>query len=317
MYMQNENIKELAGQALRKAALNEEAKEYLLHNPVLFNLLLKAARRYIGGETLTETLKTREALQNQGLMTSLEFMGENVTNVAEANEAREEFLRIIESVRNSQRQERVSLDLSHLGIFLNKALGIDNFKKLAKVAQEANVDLFISAEGLDKTDEILEAYFQFSKEFPNVHITVQAYLHRSQKDIEQILKNSRGKIRLVKGAYTGPKELFLPRGSELNHRYMELLQMVLDAGRYCSIATHDPAMIQHIVSLLKLLQVSATQYEFEMLYGIESELLDNLKKQGHPCRQYIVYGKEWYLYLCNRISEYPDNLFRALIDIMA
>lgn len=315
--MLNENIKALAGQALKKAALNEEAKEYLLHNPVLFNLLLKAARRYIGGETLTETLKVRKELQNQGLMTSLEFMGENVTNVTEANAATEEFLRIIESVKNSQGQERVSLDLSHLGIFLNKDLGIDNFKKLAKAAQEGNVDLFISAEGLDKTEEILEAYFQFSKEFPNVHITVQAYLHRSKQDIEQILKNSRGKIRLVKGAYTGPKQLFLPRGSELNQRYMELLQMVLEADRYCSIATHDPAMIQRIVALLKLLQVPVTQYEFEMLYGIESELLNNLKKQGHPCRQYIVYGKEWYLYLCNRISEYPDNIFRALIDIMA
>lgn len=315
--MLNENIKELAGQALRKAALNEEAKEYLLGHPILFNLLLKAARRYIGGETLTETLETRKVLQSQGLMTSLEFMGENVTNVIEANEATEEFLRIIESVKNSQGQDRVSLDLSHLGIFLNNTLGIDNFKKLAKVAQECNVDLFISAEGLDKTDQILDAYLQFSKEFPNVHITVQAYLHRSKKDIEQILKNSQGKIRLVKGAYAGPKELFLPRGRELNQRYMDLLRMILDADRYCSIATHDSAMIQGIVSLLKLLKVPVTQYEFEMLYGIESELLDNLKKQGHPCRQYIVYGKEWYLYLCNRISEYPDNLFRALIDIMA
>ncbi len=317
VHMQNENIKELAGQALRKAALNEEAKEYLLHNPVLFNLLLKAARRYIGGETLTETLETRKAIQNQGLMTSLEFMGENVTNVTEANEATEEFLRVIKAVKNSQRQERVSLDLSHLGIFLNKAVGMDNFKKLAQAAQEGNVDLFISAEGLDTTDEILETYFQFSKEFPNVHITVQAYLHRSKKDIEQILKNTKGKIRLVKGAYAGPKELFLLRGSELNHRYMELLQVILKASRYCSIATHDPAMITNIVALLKQLQVPVMHYEFEMLYGIQSDLLRNLNKQGHPCRQYIVYGKEWYLYLCNRISEYPDNLFRALIDITA
>ena len=315
--MSNGNIKELAGQALKKTALNQEAKEYLLHNPVLFNLLLKAARRYIGGETLEETLKTRKTLQSQGLMTSLEFMGENVTNVTEANEATEEFLKIIESVKNSQRQERVSLDLSHLGIFLNESLGMQNFRKLAKAAQEGDIDLFISAEGLDKTDEILEAFIQFSKEFANVHITVQAYLHRSKKDIEQILKNSRGKIRLVKGAYAGPKELFLQRGRELNDRYVELLQMVLDSGRYSSIATHDSAIIERIVALLRSLQVPATQYEFEMLFGIESELLGDLKKQGHPCRQYIVYGKEWYLYLCNRISEYSDNLFRALIDVMA
>lgn len=311
----NENLKEMASQALKKAALNEDAKEYLLHNPVLFNLLLKAARRYIGGETLAEALETKNTLQTQGLMTSLEFMGENVANVSEANESKEEFLRIIQSVKNSQGQERISLDLSHLGIFLNKPRGIDNFRQLAKAAQKGNIDLFISAEGLDKTDEILDVYFQFSKEFPNVHITVQAYLHRSKKDIQHILKNSNGKIRLVKGAFAGPNELFLPRGSEMDHQYMELLQMVLDSGRYCSIATHDSTIIQQIVPLLKQLKVPVTHYEFEMLYGIESELLNNLKKEGHPCRQYIVYGKEWYLYLCNRISEYPDNLFRALIDI--
>ena len=213
-------------------------------------------------------------------------------------------------------RSRISLDLSHLGIWLNEDLAIKNFRKLAEVAQEGKVDLFISAEGLDTTDKILETYTQFSKEFDNVHITVQVYLHRSKKDIEHILKNSRGSIRLVKGAYEGPKELFLQRGHELNDRYVELLQIVLDAGRYCSIATHDPAMIERIVALLKLWKVPPTQYEFEMLFGIESELLIHLKKQGHRCRQYIVYGKEWYLYLCNRISENPDNLFRALVDIM-
>lgn len=314
--MSDLNIKELAGQALKKAALNEQAKKYLLQNPILFKLLLKAAKRYIGGETLEETLQTRVSLQNQGLMTSVEFMGENVTTFSEANEATEEFLKIIESVKNSKRQERVSLDLSHLGLLLDESLALNNFRKLAKAALEADIDLFISAEGMDKTDKIFETYIQLSKEFPNVHITVQAYLHRSKKDIEQILKNTRGKIRLVKGAYDGPKELFLPRGSELNDRYMELLQMVWDANRYCSIATHDPIMIEHIDALLKRKQVPKTHYEFEMLLGIESERLLDLQRQGHPCRQYIVYGKEWYLYLCNRISECPDNVFRALIDIL-
>jgi proline dehydrogenase len=265
---------------------------------------------------LEETLKTREILQNQGLMTSLELMGENATTVNEANAVAEEFLRIIESVKSSPKQERVTLDLSHLGLFLNKTLCMANLRKLAKAAQEDHIDIFIGAEGMDKTDEILEAYRELSKEFANVNITVQAYLHRSKNDIENLLNNTRGKIRLVKGAYAGPKELFLERGPKLNDRYVELLQMILDAGRYCSIATNDPIMIDRITALLKQLQTPNTQYEFEMLFGVQSELLRSLNKKGHPCRQYVVYGKEWYLYLCNRISEHPDNLFRALVDIM-
>ena len=109
-------IRQQASEALRKAAISEEAKAYLLSNPVLFNLLLKAARRYIGGETLEEALATRKALRGQGFATSLEFMGESVTTAAEAKEATQEFLRIIKTLKTENQPDRVSLDLSHLGL---------------------------------------------------------------------------------------------------------------------------------------------------------------------------------------------------------
>ncbi len=305
-------IRKRASEALRKAALNEDAKAYLLNNPLLFKMLLKAARRYIGGENLEQALATRKKLQAQGLATSLEFMGENVTNAAEANEATQEFLRIIQAVKPGP--DRVSLDLSHIGLFLDRDLGMENFRLLAKAGE--NIDLFISAEGLDRTEQILEAYFLFSKEFSNVHITLQAYLHRTKQDLERVLKSSRGKVRMVKGAYDGPKDQLLTRGPELNNRYIEMCETLFQAGRYCSIATHDQEILDLILPSLKKHRVNPEKYEFEMLYGIGTDKLKELKKEGHPCRQYIVYGKEWYLYLCNRIAENPDNLFHALVDIM-
>lgn len=308
------DIKTKASLSLKKSALNHEAKAYLLNNPVLFNLALKAAKRYIGGETLEEALTTREALQKAGYMTSLEFMGENVTTKEEAIDATHEFLRIIKALKNSPKKERVSLDLSHLGLQLDHKLGMDNFKLLAEESKNTSVELVISAEGTDATENILQAYLELSKKYPHVHITLQVYLHRSAKDLERLLKESKGKIRLVKGAYDGPKELFLERGDELDDRYVAFVEKLLSEGRPCSIATHDPKMIARILPLIK--KYKPSHYEFEMLYGIGDELFSKLKSEGHPCRRYIVYGKEWYLYLLNRISEYPDNLFQAVVDLL-
>lgn len=310
-------IRQQAGEALRKAAINEEAKAYLLSHHVLFNLLLKAARRFISGENLEEALATRKRLHLQGLQTSLEFMGENVTTVADAKEATHEFLKVIKALQAENKSDRISLDLSHLGLFLDHELGMENFRILAKASENTSIELFISGEGLDRTDEVLDAYFQFSREFSHVNITLQAYLHRTSKDLERVLKESRGKVRMTKGAFEGPKELFLSRGSELNERYIEMINILFDAKRYCSIATHDPQIIDRIIPILEKRHMQPSMYEFEMLYGIGTDKLNDLKNQGYPCRQYLVYGKEWYLYLCNRIAENPENVFQAIVDIMA
>ncbi|MCE5318717.1 MAG: proline dehydrogenase family protein [Parachlamydia sp.] len=305
-----------ASEALKKAALNLEAKDYLLNNPLLFNLLLKAARRYIGGETLEEALETRKALQDQGFATSLEFMGESVHTADEAKEATREFLRLIEALKADNKPERVSLDLSHLGLFLDVKLGIDNFKLLANASRDSQIDLFISAEGVDKTQQILDTYLLFSQEYPHVSITLQTYLKRAKQDLARILKESHGKVRLVKGAYDGPQDQFVPHGPELNDRYIECMEILFESGRFCSIATHDPDILKRIIPLLDKQKIPSSKYEFEMLNGIGNNALSELKQQGHPARLYVVYGKEWYLYLCNRLSENPDAIFRALVDVL-
>lgn len=301
-----------ASEALKKAALNLDAKAYLLNNPLLFNLLLKAARRYIGGETLEQALETRKTIQAQGIATSLEFIGESVHTPAEAREATEEFLRLIEALKIEKKPERVSVDLSHLGFFLDRKLGVENFRRLAEASRGSQIDLFISAEGADKTQPILDAYLQFSQEYPHVNYTLQIYLKRADKDLERLLNESRGKIRIVKGAFDAPKDQIVERGTALNARFIEFIKKVLKARRFCSIATHDP----HIIEQLEKSEMDPSLYEFEMLYGISNDQMHHLKQKGHPARFYVVYGREWYLYLCNRLSENPDDIFRSIVDIM-
>ena len=201
-------------------------------------------------------------------------------------------------------------------MFLDSELGIENFRLLAEASKNSQIDLVISAEGLDRTQAVLDTYLMFSAEYPHVAITLQAYLHRTKNDLAVVLKESQGKVRMVKGAFDGSKELFLPRGPELENRYIEYVQTILDAGRFCSIATHDNELLNRILLILDQHQISHSSYEFEMLYGINTERLTELKNQGYPTRCYIVYGKEWYLYLCNRLAERPDDIFRAIVDIL-
>ncbi|GAB3165197.1 proline dehydrogenase family protein [Telluribacter humicola] len=305
-----------ASEALKLAALNESAKDFLLNNPQLFAVLLKAAKRYIGGENLQEAIQTAKKFNSAGLPTSLEFMGESISSTNEANEVTQEFLTLIEAIKKENITSIVSLDLSHIGLAVDKELALDNFKLIAQTAKQSEIDVIISAEGVERTDEIIHTFCKISPDFPNVGLTLQAYLYRTPKDLERILKETQGKIRVVKGAFATPIGHSIGRGDQLDDVYINTVETLLVNNRKCSIATHHDKIQDRVKRLLDKHQTPKTNYEFEMLLGIREDLLNDLKKEGYPCRKYIVYGKEWYLYMCNRIAENPDNIFQAIIDIV-
>ena len=304
-----------AAASLRKAAINERAKEYILRNEVLFKTLKKAANRYIGGEDLEETLEKVLIQERAGYRSGIEFMGENTLTAFEAKQATAEFLKACYRIKSVGLDAALSLDLSHIGLSKSKALCMDNLMEICQAAASGNIEVTISAEGTDKTDDVLDIYLLASKMFSNLSITLQAYLHRTKDDFQEVLKRA-GRVRLVKGAFETPAGLSLPRGAALNERYLELLDTLLTQDHKCAIATHDVFVQQQAEQLIILHQPEAQQYEFESLYGIGSDQLAKLKQRGHPVKIYFVYGQQWYLYLCNRIAEQPLNLFTALNDIV-
>lgn len=310
-----QELLKLGSDALRKAALNLEAKEFVLSNPALYQTLRKAAGRYIGGENLAETIQKVNRQAALGYKTSIEFMGESTKTEAEAAAATQEFRNIVQEISSRALNATVSLDLSHIGLSISKELCLANLEQICGDAQQHNIEVIISAEGHERTDEVINAYLQVSKRFSNASITLQAYLHRSQDDLEELMKQS-GRVRVVKGAFDTPEGIALPRGEALNQRYLGFVEQLLSAGHLCSIATHDHYIQQEAKKIFEKIKPPRNIYEFESLYGIQSEQLAELKEQGYPVKMYFVYGKEWYLYLCNRIAEYPLNLFRAVADIV-
>ncbi|WP_233194598.1 proline dehydrogenase family protein [Aquimarina sp. I32.4] len=144
---------------------------------------------------------------------------------------------------------------------------------------------------------------------------MQAYLYRSKDDFKDLIKE-KGRVRIVKGAFKVPEGLSIPRGQKLDEVYLSYVDQLLSAKHLCSIATHDHSIQQEAKKIINYYKSTHQIYEFESLYGIQTEQLITLKNEGYKTKLYLVYGKEWYLYLCNRIAEYPLNLFRALSDIV-
>lgn len=304
-------------EALRQIALNEEIKAYVLQHPPLYAPLLQAALRFIGGETLAQCTETAKALNQQGFAVTIDYMGESNRDAEMAEQATQEFLNVIQAIGAQNLDSSVSLDLSHIGMVIDAELGYKNAYILAEAAQNAGLEIMISMEGTDRTSLILEIHQRLCETFNNVGVTLQAYLHRTSADLESVLQRP-GKIRLVKGAYAAPAHLAKPRGAELNESYRQLMETLLISGHSCSIATHDPALLDPILEYAhKLIQeqnIEQDKIEFEMLKGVTPERLQAMQKRGYRTRIYLPYGQEWHLYLCNRLAEHPPNIYQAITD---
>jgi proline dehydrogenase len=306
-------------ETLKQVALDEKIKTYVLQHPSLYQSLLQAALRFIGGETLTDCVQTVKSLNQQGFAVTIDYMGESTRDVDMAQQATQEFLYVIQAIAEQNLDSSISLDLSHIGMVIDAELGYKNACILAKAAQKLGLEMMISMEGTDRTSLILEIHQRLCETFDNVGITLQAYLHRTPSDLESVLQRP-GKIRLVKGAYAAPPDLVKPRGAELDRSYRQLLEKLLMSKHSCSIATHDPALLnsfplEYAHKLIQEKEIELDHIEFEMLKGVTQERLASMKDYGYRTRVYLPYGQEWHLYLCNRLAEYPPNIYQAITDV--
>jgi len=155
--MEQELLK-IASDALKKAALNEDAKNFVLQNDKLFKILKKAANRYIGGETIEEAVLTIKKLNENGFVVATDFMGESIRNEKEANEATNEFISLAKAINSENLHSSISLDLSHIGLLVSRDLTINNLKLICQEANQSNQEVIISMEGTDRTDMIIDIY---------------------------------------------------------------------------------------------------------------------------------------------------------------
>jgi proline dehydrogenase len=327
-----------AAAALRRLARRDDLKAAVLATPGLYAILRQAALRYVAGETRDDALAKARVLaslhgHDRGHRATIDFMGEDTRELTAARAATDEFLALVDALGPSQQASplahtSVSLDLSHIGLAVDgggvkgEQVASEHLEAIVAAAARVGREVVISMEASDRTDAILAVHDRLATRHVNLGITVQAALHRTPSDLDRLLARAHGgRIRLVKGAYLEPVERAVPRGDALDARYLQLAQRLLEAardGQRVSLATHHDTLLMALRDTVHVMGgpsgFAADALQFEMLQGVTPTWLDDMAAAGFATRVYLVYGREWYLYLCHRLAEHPPSLFGALVD---
>ncbi len=270
------------------------------------------AHRWVAGETLEEALEGVRVLNRDGILATLDHLGENVTSEHEARDATTEIIDLVEGIAAHDLRSGVSVKLTQLGLDLGPALAAENLERI--VARAAEVDRFvrIDMEGYDYLQTTLDLFDGLWPRYQNVGLVVQSYLYRSADDVA-LLIDMGVSVRLVKGAYDEPPEVAFPDKADTDANYVCLMEQLFSDkaqanGVFPAIATHDEHLIAWAREHARERQISPERFEFQMLYGIRPGLQHQLVADGYRVRAYVPYGRQWFPYFMRRLAERPANV---------
>lgn len=303
--------------ALIALSRNKTVQNLIVQVPVSRNM----ARRFVAGETLDEAIEAVRQLNRQGMLATLDHLGENVASRAEAISAADEYLIALDALAESGVDSNVSVKLSQMGMDLGDDFCYDNVRRVIDRAAELQNFVRIDMEGSEYTERTIAIYRRLRADYSNTGLVVQAYLHRTQADVEGLIADGMGHFRLCKGAYDEPATIAYRERPRVTQSMQELVRTCFSEeartlGADAAVASHDEDVINFARAYTYQHGLRPDQVEFQMLYGIRRELQADLAKKGHKMRVYVPYGTHWYPYFMRRLAERPANLLffmRALV----
>ncbi len=268
------------------------------------------SKEYIAGETLAEAIANAKKLNDEGIMTTLDVLGEFITTLEEAEENKREYLEVIEEAEKAKINGNYSLKPTFFGLLIDRDVAFQHIREV--VAKAASYDNFVRIDMEDSpcTDMEIEMYRKLKEEFPaNVGLVVQSYLKRTNADIKGLkdihTKKNPVNLRVCKGIYVEPAEIAFKKYEEVNQHFLDDIKYMFQEGMYPGIATHDKPVVEGALSLIEKHKVSKEKYEFQMLYGVTPALRKSIMDKGHRMRVYVPFGKQWFGYSTRRLKENP------------
>jgi proline dehydrogenase len=257
-----------------------------------------------------DALRVAEAVNGQGITVTLDSLGESVTSPAEAHRAADVYHRLLDSVAERGLNANISVKLTQMGLEQSPELAESIAANLAQHARTTGNFLRIDMEDSRLTQitlDIVRRVHARAEMRGAVGVVIQAYLYRSQADVEQLLADGI-RIRLCKGAYNEPPEVAFPRKSEVDANFLKLSKMLVDSPIYHALATHDETLIAAIKAYAAAGAIDPSHFEFQMLYGVRRDLQRKLVQDRYKVRVYVPFGREWYPYFMRRLAERPANV---------
>ena len=267
----------------------------------------RMARRFVAGETLEEAIAAARQCNDSGMMASLDYLGENVSTTSDAQHSRDAYLEVFERTAQEKLHANVSCKLTQLGLDINQEFCTGLVLSIVERAASFENFLRVDMEGSAYTQRTIDLVKRVRARNPAVGTVIQAYLYRSETDVADLLAYG-CRIRLCKGAYKEPEDVAFPRKADVDANFVRLMQLLLSSGFYHAIATHDPRMIAATIRHAAAKQISKDDFEFQMLYGVRTDLQRRLVHDGYRVRIYIPFGNDWFPYFMRRLAERPANL---------
>jgi len=291
----------------------------------------RAASRFIAGDTLNEAIAAAQALNQKGLLTSLDHLGEQVANAEDSTRATDDYMVLMDRICQSGVKSYASLKLSQLGLAVGFDLCLANLRRVVARADECGLFIRIDMEDSTTVDRTLRIYRALRSEgLTQVGLVIQSYLYRSQEDLRSLLAEGT-RIRLCKGAYMEPASVAFPSKADLDVNFDLLAKMMIDSAKAAGaepgsangrippivgVATHDEKRIAIARQYAEEIGFPKMALEFQMLNGIRSDLQLKLAKEGYPVRVYVPYGTQWYPYFMRRLAERPANVWFFLSNYL-
>lgn len=277
-------------------------------------LAQKRTQRFIAGLTLDDEVAACRRLSAEGMMSTIDRLGENVSSAEEAAASRDGYLTVLNRIAAEKLDATISIKLTQFGLDLSDSICLDNVRQLVAKAKSIGTAIEIDMESHEYVDRTLQIVTTLDTEFHCVRAVVQAYLRRTEADVA-MLNDRRIPVRLVKGAYDEPASVAFTKKQEVDASYVRLMKTLLDKGEYPAIATHDELIIGDALRYIYERKIPSDKFEFQMLYGIRRDLQERLVGKGHRMRLYVPYGDAWYPYFMRRLAERPANVFFLLRNL--
>ena len=263
-------------------------------------------RRFVAGHDVEDAVRVSRELTAKGLAVSLDHLGEDTTDVGQADATVKAYLLLLDRLRDAgltaQGQVEVSVKLSAVGQTISDELALAGALRICEAAAAAGTTVTLDMEDHTTTDRTLATLALVRRDHPQTGAVLQAYLHRTERDCRE-LATAGSRVRLCKGAYKEPAQVAFQGAEDVDAAYARCMDVLMAGEGYPMLATHDPVMIERALALGR-----TAPYEFQLLYGIRPLEQERLVAAGHAVRVYVPYGDQWYGYLMRRLAERPANL---------
>ncbi|HPR30713.1 MAG TPA: proline dehydrogenase family protein [Prolixibacteraceae bacterium] len=276
------------------------------------------SKKYVAGEHIEEGISISRELNRQGMLVTVDLLGEFITNLDEARKNKEEYRTIIQRFSDDNIRGNFSVKPTSFGLLIDPEECYRLTREVVDMAARRKSFVRIDMEDSQCTRLEIDLFKRLLTEYPhNVGLVLQAYLKRTRADIEELADFAEKKgcplnIRLCKGIYVEPEEIAWRDFHQVRHHYLKDLELLFQRNAYVGIATHDSFLVSEAQSIIHEQHRSNDSYEFQMLYGVTPSLRDSIVTAGHSMRIYVPFGKDWFGYCSRRLKENPKMVYDIL-----